>query len=220
EPQSCIFPLTVTYSPGSSLVVTSNADSGAGSLRQIISNAPPGAVITFANTGKIELTSGELAVEKPLSIEGPGAQELAIERADGSPAFRLFNIKARGVSISGLALRNGLVSDKDDYEDGAAMLNNGALILTRCVLSGNKAIGEYSRGGAICNQWRSSLLVLRSTFIDNSANGYYGEGGAIYNYGSLAVTNSTFTGNSVGGWGGAIHNDMMSVGAKIDSCTF
>ena len=39
------------------------------------------------------------------------------------------------------------------------------------------------------------------------------------NYGRLSVSNCTFSGNSVGGWGGAIHNDGLSQGTTIESCT-
>jgi hypothetical protein len=220
QPQSCSLFLTVVYSPQQSLVVTSNGDSGPGTLRDVIAGAPAGATITFATIGTISLTSGELVINKPLNIQGPGAQVLAIQRADGTNAFRLFNILGRGVSISDLTLENGLISDQGDYDDGAGILNRGALILTRCVLAGHDAMGEYSRGGALCNQWSAGLIVVGCTFAENHASGGYSEGGAIYNYGQLAITNSTFSGNSAGGWGGAIHNDMMSQGTVIDSCTF
>ena len=55
---------------------------------------------------------------------------------------------------------------------------------------------------------RGTLTVTNSTFSGNSAGG---SGGAIYNAGTLTVTNSTFSGNSAPAarrrHGGAIFND-------------
>ena len=49
------------------------ADSGPGSLRQAIVDAFPGDRINFIVTGTIALTSGQLVVDKDLTITGPGA---------------------------------------------------------------------------------------------------------------------------------------------------
>ena len=48
------------------LMVTSLADSGAGSLREQIANAANGDTINFQVTGTITLTSGQLVVSKDL----------------------------------------------------------------------------------------------------------------------------------------------------------
>src|SRR3981081_2580491 len=56
--------------------VTNTADSGPGSLRAAISAAASGDKINFAptlNGQTITLTSGELLINKNLSIQGPGA---------------------------------------------------------------------------------------------------------------------------------------------------
>src|SRR5215468_8007355 len=90
-------------------VVTNTADSGPGSLRDSILAAAAGETITFSVTGAITLTSGELAINKDLVISGPGSSILTIERifAPAPPAFRIFNLQAGIVSISGLTIRNG-----------------------------------------------------------------------------------------------------------------
>ncbi|HXF09146.1 MAG TPA: hypothetical protein VN625_00060, partial [Desulfuromonadaceae bacterium] len=54
----------------SAQVVTSSADSGAGSLRDTIAAASPGDVITFSNSlsgQTITLTSGQLVLDKNLT---------------------------------------------------------------------------------------------------------------------------------------------------------
>ena len=66
--------------------VTNLADAGMGSLRQAVlnANANPGAdVIDFAATGTIALTSGQLAINDGVAINGPGAGLLSVERDPG-----------------------------------------------------------------------------------------------------------------------------------------
>ena len=61
------------------ITVTNNNDSGAGSLRQAIADAASGDTINFAdslNAQTITLTSGELLINKNLTITGPGANQL------------------------------------------------------------------------------------------------------------------------------------------------
>src|SRR5262245_47861435 len=76
------------------LTVTSDADSGAGSLRAAIAAASSGDVIKFAHSldhGTITLTSGELALNKSLDIEGPGAGKLTISSGSASRVFHVSN---------------------------------------------------------------------------------------------------------------------------------
>ena len=54
-------------------VVTNLNDSGPGSLRQAIADAAPSDIITFGVTGTITLTTGELLINKDLTLSGPGA---------------------------------------------------------------------------------------------------------------------------------------------------
>src|SRR5215467_4180300 len=107
-------------------VVTNNGDSGAGSLRQAIMDACDGDTITFDLTnftGPITLTAADptdatsgLVIGKNLTITGPGANLLTVERssASGTPQFRIFTI-ASGftVTISGLTVANGHAPDGD-----------------------------------------------------------------------------------------------------------
>src|SRR5437763_8251772 len=87
----------------STWTVTSNQDSGAGSLRAEIAAAQSGDTIVFADVlssssskphghgtttstpGTITLTSGELAHTKNLTIQGPGAGKLIISGTSPAP---------------------------------------------------------------------------------------------------------------------------------------
>src|SRR5437773_7884855 len=88
------------------ITVINTSDSGAGSLRQAISDSSSGDTINFdssLNGQTITLTSGELLINKNLTITGPGADQLAI---NGNAASSVFHIKS-GVTISGLTITNG-----------------------------------------------------------------------------------------------------------------
>jgi hypothetical protein len=63
----------VLKAPVSILTVTSTADSGAGTLRQALTDANPGDTIEFnlSYPAAIVLTSGELIITKDLIINGP-----------------------------------------------------------------------------------------------------------------------------------------------------
>src|SRR5581483_10746624 len=63
------------------ITVTNTNDSGAGSLRQAIADAMPGDTINFSVTGAITLTSGALGITKNLTIQGPGANQLTVQRS-------------------------------------------------------------------------------------------------------------------------------------------
>src|SRR6516164_8353838 len=90
----------------STLTVLNTLDKGAGSLRDTTTKAKSGDTIVFdpsLDGQTISLTSGELAINKSLDIEGPGASKLALS---GNNASRVFNISQNqqpvAVTLSGV----------------------------------------------------------------------------------------------------------------------
>src|ERR1700710_3073762 len=67
--------------------VTSLADAGSGTLRSAIANATGNDTILFSVTGTITLSTGQLEIDKNLTISGPGASRLAIS---GNNLTRIF----------------------------------------------------------------------------------------------------------------------------------
>src|SRR5438034_519295 len=102
RPAACLAALLSLdcLSSAATLTVSSTSDSGAGSLRQAIYDSGLGDTINFAVTGTVALTTGELLITNDLSIDGPGATNLALS---GNYASRVFEIGSNAtVSISGL----------------------------------------------------------------------------------------------------------------------
>jgi hypothetical protein len=91
----------------STLTVTSLADSGPGTLRAAIQTADASQsgnfTIDFAVTGKIDLQSVLPDLANNISIKGPGASNLTVERAPGASSnFFIFNIDSgQTVGLSG-----------------------------------------------------------------------------------------------------------------------
>src|SRR5260370_16079840 len=203
------FAATLMPRPGLSANVTTTADSGPGSLRAAIASALPGDTISFSVTGTISLTSGELSITNPLTIAGPGPDQLTVERSSdaGTPAFRLFAVEGAAASLSGVTLGNGRLGGI--FENGGAILNSGTLTVSNCVFQSNSTLGEYGRGAGIYNDFGARLEVSLCRFIGNEGNGVYGDGGAVYVFGSATIDTSSFIDNAVADRGGGIYVDYF-----------
>ena len=78
--------------------------------------ANDGNTIIFAITGRVVLTSGELLVDKSITISGTGAANVSI---DGNASSRVFHIASgQAVSITDLTVNNGLASGNGSAANG------------------------------------------------------------------------------------------------------
>src|SRR5262245_9205666 len=93
---------------GATITVTTINDNGSGSLRQALADAVNGDTINFnssLNGQTITLTSGELLLDKHITISGPGANRLAVDANQASRVFRI--VSGRDVTLSGMTVTNG-----------------------------------------------------------------------------------------------------------------
>jgi hypothetical protein len=227
----------------STLTVTNTLDSGPGSLRAEIAAAQPGDTIVFSpklfnihngKTTTITLTSGELDLNKNLTIQGPGAGLLAV---NGDRKGVVFQVEAQ-VALSGLTITGGgsvanslgggiensgtlTVSDCTITQNGTpnggggGIENSGTLTVSDCTISQN---GTNNGGGGIGNS--GTLTVSDCTITQNVAD----SGGGIYNSGTLTLRDSTLSANCAQGLGytalqggGGIYNSSGTLTAS--GCT-
>ena len=202
------------------ITVTNTNDGGPGSLRQALADANDGDTITFAVTGIIGLTSGELVINRNITISGPGANLLAVSRAANAAPFRIFHVMlGHAVIIEGLTMSNGSVLNTF----GGGIYNfESALTVISCALAGNSALGQQGSGGGIFSNGggaggAASLTITSSALSGNTAT----TGGAIANDGSsgmanLTISNSTLSGNSASfGGGGGVNDNTANGTASI-----
>jgi parallel beta helix pectate lyase-like protein len=192
--------------PANTIVVTNTNDSGTGSLRDALAVANDGDTIDATGvSGTIFLTSGELQIHHNVTINGPGAGNLAV---NGNAASRVFENFASDVTISGFTITNGSVTNGGGggiFSDGG---NSATLTLSNCTVSGNSA--EF--GGGIVNS-NGTLTVSNCTISNNG--GIFGGGGISNSSGTMTLTNSTIIGNLAGGDGGGISNHGFRVSATL-----
>jgi hypothetical protein len=184
--------------------VTSNGDSGPGSLRQMIFETPNYFGIEFdagLSGQTINLTSGQITFDKSLTIDASAVAGGVT--VSGGNASRVFTINAgQIVRMDSLTITGGNTASPG----GGGVYNLGTLFLDHVSLTNNFS---SHRGGAINNYLGGTLVLNNSTVAGNTATDI---GGGIVNLGSLTATNSTLSGNtSLGtgggqGFGGAIFN--------------
>jgi hypothetical protein len=98
----------------------------AGDMRYCITQAQGGDTINFAVNGTIDLLSALPTLTRGISIQGPGASLMTVERAVGQ--YSVFTIGA-GVtaSISGLTITHGV------FSHGGGISNIGTLTIRNCI---------------------------------------------------------------------------------------
>lgn len=107
----------ITIDPQPGPVVINTQDNGAGSLRQALLKAREGDTIRFdiptsdpgyrAGAWTINLTSGQLTVDKNVTISGPGPDQLVLKRGKFAPPFNIFpDHPAHAITIEGLAIQD------------------------------------------------------------------------------------------------------------------
>ncbi len=199
------------------------------------SGATNGECIAGGATDTIDLTalSGVITIPEPLvftdavTVTGPGADVLTVQRGDDAPAFRIALVMNTDVTISDVTLRNGndvsgagvfvsggslilnnmTVSDGTATSAGGGLYNDGGLVqLTDVTLTNNTAAS--SGGGVFASN--GTVQIVRSTVSDNMATS---AGGGIYaDTGNFTLTDSAVHGNTAGTAGGGVFSNALTLG--------
>ena len=229
---------TVPLAAGAATItVTSNADNGAGTLRNAIATAATGDTINFdttafpvGGTNTITLTSFQLSTSLAnLTIDATANGDVTID-ANHASGVMYDNAAAGGsLTLNHLTLRNGKLNGNNTVGGGIDIpLAN--LTLAYSTISGSSSgygggIYSYSGNITLVNStlsgnssfsgggiafYSGSLTLTNSTLSGNSSSSF---GGGIFSHGgsSITLTNSTLSGNSSGNYGGGIYSRFGSI---------
>ena len=200
--------LTITTSTfASNGVVTSAADAGPGTLRQVLHDVvynPIPQTVTF-DPAVFTATSHTITLFSRIQIDVTNASGVIVDASNvpggitissSRPGMQSFYVETgatanlRGLTLLGFSVRGRFASN------GGVIENNGTLGLTRCTISGG-AVNGY--GGAIYNSSTGLLALMECTVSGNNAE-YVG---AIHNAAvtPVVLTRCTLFGNSSFGLG-------------------
>lgn len=179
--------------------VENTNDFGAGSLRDAISTAQNGHVITFAPhlAGETIELSFELIVNRSLTIQAP-PEGITLRAVNES------RVLVVGTDVHEVVLENFTVEGGQTFGQGGGILNVGNLIIRNSTIRDSWAPFV---GGGIANF--GTLTLIGSTVSGNGFREDLGAtafGGGIHNNGTLLLVNSTVSGNTAAGDGGGINN--------------
>jgi len=158
-----------------------------------------------------QITIGNTA--QNITINGNGPANTIINMVNDANKDRILFINPSGttnspvITVSGITFQNGYLTS--DFFGGAALCSGGgsaeSLTVTNCAFNNNTLPVNAYGGAAINVQVRGNLTIDNCTFTNNISND--ADGGAILfiifnsglgtGFGTMSVTNSTFTSNSV-----------------------
>jgi len=190
------FTLTVTCD--CTTTVLNINDAGHGSLRDAVACAISGDVITFdpsINTQLIQLTSGQISINKDLTIEGNGVDNTIIDGAlDNSSRLLLVN-SGSTVHFENITFQNG---GSASYADaGAGLYTFGNTSILDCNFSNNNNLNFT---GSAIRQDNGDLKVVNCKFENNGITGSGSFESVIWiqNLSSTAyISQCIFSGNDV-----------------------
>jgi hypothetical protein len=186
-----------------SRLVSSNANSGTGTLRAALANAVAGDIIRIGTANQTIALESPLTISKDIVIQGNGLTLV-------SESSNLLYVN------SGVTASIGRVHFKDGRtaNNGGAISNTGFLTLESCIFSGNQITASNAYGGAVSTS--GSLIVRGCTFYNNSSAGY---GGAIYRggIGTTILSGNLFYGNTAASdsQGHVVYGSVSSTGYNV-----
>jgi hypothetical protein len=203
------------------------------SVQAAIDAAVPGSIITVCQGAY----TGNLVIDKPITLLGAGADEVILEGEGGATGGSVVTVlKSITATIRGVRITGGFGTFVEDRErlEGGGVFNQGILTLIDVEVTGNQA----ELGGGILND-SSSDLILDHTVVTNNLgvsanpqlatvgggmlnlfgadlkimNGSVISGnraetsGGFHNNGTLELIDSIVRGNTADGNGGGFIND-------------
>jgi hypothetical protein len=198
------------------IIVLNGNDSGPGSLRRAVQDSSIDAnasTITFdltffASAKTINLTSGEIAITRTVTISGPG--NLTVDAGGLSRHFNISGpVMSTTATINGMTLKNGYAGSNDG---GSILVFGQMAVLSQLTLS-NNTTGLSGSGGAVAAESAGTSLKLTDcSVVNNSSGNSNGDGGGIAVLGgaNLTVQRTRISGNTCYQYGGGLYVNQGS----------
>ncbi len=169
-------------------VVTSLANSGAGTLREALAGSDP--VITFSVSGTID-TQTQLLISRSVTVDATGQNITLNNVTAGQRVINIFNMST--VTLRNITITGGDIPDTGVTTGGAIRALNGTLTVDNCTIDGNIA----REGGAIGLVGSATVNIINSTISNNTGRQ---AGGAIDvpANGTVNIDNSIIESNTAG----------------------
>lgn len=210
------------------------------SLREAVSDSPPGGLITFAPAlaGQVITLAGtQISINKNLMLDASALPPRV--SVSGNNFSRVFNVEAGAVVVmNNLIIANGrVVSTPSQPERGGGIQNNGTLTLENCLVTNNSATANaafptaFSSGGGIFSTGTLTLnnsVVRENQVVKNSADStLLGGGIALSSFQPTVINNTRIQDNRIIGGasrnGGGIYNagggSLLVTNSSIDNNT-
>ena len=159
----------------------------------------------------ILLTNGQMIISTPMTLQGPGQDQLSIDAGGLSRVLRVDDSDQNGeidVTVDGMTLTGGAIPGTFiEGFNGAGIRNAENLTLSNSLVTGNAETGNAGGGLYV----RRGIVNIVGTTISLNSGQY--AGGGIWNIdGAITLTDSSITGNSTPlGKGGGIEIDGGAV---------
>jgi hypothetical protein len=201
--------------------VTSTANSGPGSLRQVIASSSAGDTVKIPAKASHYSLSSQIDITVPLTIEGAGASSSVIDAGGKSRAFEITSAvpSTATTTFKDLTITNGSTTVAPG--GGAILVDSGALAVTGAAITNSTAtvdVGSTGKGGGggIYNNGGNTTLTNAAVSSDtanvtDTTGGLDGGGGLYQNVGTITLI------------GSQLNNDTTTVnasdtGSNSDAC--
>ncbi|PYE53905.1 ABC transporter substrate-binding protein [Deinococcus yavapaiensis] len=199
-----------TPPPPTFTAVTSTNDSGAGSLRTLLTTAKSGDTLRFTTSGTVTLAA-PLVLDKNVTIEADEGVNVVLRAAgqvlsvNANTTARVRRLILSGANAAPLAAQQVVAPRL-----GGVISNEGNLTLDTVTVTNGRATG----GGGIWNKANATLELVNVTISNNAAEllsnsadpANLGQGGGILNDGAVRLQSGTMSNNTATVAGGGIFN--------------
>ncbi len=198
---------TATPSPNVPNVTVSNCnDSGAGSLRDAVSNPPDGTLVdmTQLTCSTISLTTGAILIgASDIAIIGPGRDELTIDASPSAGAAAIYDLGGGTLHLANMTIEGGTKYRSDVAGRGGCVHVEGNIQIENSTIQNCYAGSpDGALGGGV---FAGGLAYLSHTtlFNNHASSTFYASGGGIYTLGGLQMMYATVEDNFVVALGGS-----------------